>query len=248
MPEGVNLTDDPTLKEFQGQELIGAFDVDQEGIKTESVALVVDGILRSLLMSRRPGPELVRSNGHGRATNLADPKPMPGNLFLTAADGMTPEELRQEFLTLCRENGQEWGLIVRRMDHPVIASSDNDELSEWFGRLAAGAQNGDRLPLLVYRVNVQDGREELVRGAVLSRLTSRSLRSSLAGIGSDSALFSYLQSQDAEIMGTALGAFGTSDNGIPTTLAAPSLLFEEVEVRGQHNEARRMPVVPPPPL
>jgi predicted Zn-dependent protease len=248
MPEGVNLTDDPTLKEFQGQELIGAFDVDQEGIKTESVALVVDGILRSLLRSRRPGPELVRSNGHGRATNLADPKPMPGNLFLTAADGMTPEELRQEFLTLCRENGQEWGLIVRRMDHPVIASSDNDELSEWFGRLAAGAQNGDRLPLLVYRVNVQDGREELVRGAVLSRLTSRSLRSSLAGIGSDSALFSYLQSQDAEIMGTALGAFGTSDNGIPTTLAAPSLLFEEVEVRGQHNEARRMPVVPPPPL
>jgi TldD protein len=247
LPTDVNLTDDPTVKDFQGHELIGAFDVDQEGVKTERVALVVDGMLRSLLMSRRPGPELVRSNGHGRATNLGDPRPMPGNLFLTATDGKMPEEMKQELLNLCRENGQQWGLIVRQMDNPVIASSDNDELSESFGRLAAGAQNGDRLPLLIYRVNVQDGREELVRGAVLSRLSSRSLRN-LAAVGNDPALFSYLQSQDAEIMGTALGAFGTSDNGIPTTMVAPSLLFEEVEVRGPHNEARRMPVVTPPPL
>jgi predicted Zn-dependent protease len=247
MPAGVSLIDDPTVKEFQGQELIGAFSVDQEGVRTQRVALVVDGLLRSLLMSRRPGPELVRSNGHGRSANLGDVRPMPSNLFLTASETKTPAELKQELLTLCRENGQQWGLLVRRMDNPVIGSSNNDELSDSFAGLAAGAPNGDRLPLLVYRVNVQDGREELVRGAILSRLTSRSLRN-LAGIGNDPVVFSYLQSQDAEIAGTALGAFGTSDNGIPTTVIAPSLLLEEVEVRGPHNEARRMPVVAPPPL
>ena len=247
MPAGISLVDDPTVKEFQGQELIGAYTVDQEGVRAQRVGLVADGLLRALLMSRRPGPELVRSNGHGRAANLADARPMPGNLFFDATAGKSPAELRQAFLTACRENGQQWCLLVRQMDNPVIASSNQDELSDSFAVLAAGAPNGDRLPLLVYRVNVQDGREELVRGATLSRLTSRSLRT-IAGIGNDATVFSYLQSQDAEIAGTALGAFGTTDNGVPSTVIAPSLLFDEVEVRGPHNEARRMPVVAPPPL
>jgi hypothetical protein len=86
-----------------------------------------------------------------------------------------------------------------------------------------------------------------VRGAILARLTSRSLRA-IEGIGNDPAVFSYLQSQDAEIVGTALGVFGTADNGVPGTVIAPSLLLDEVEVRGPHNEARRLPLVAPPPL
>ena len=61
-----------------------------------------------------------------------------------------------------------WGLLVREMDNPVIASSSQDELSDSLAMLASGAPNGDRLPLLVYRVNVDDGHEELVRGALLS--------------------------------------------------------------------------------
>jgi TldD protein len=247
MPAGVGLVDDPTVKDFQGQELIGAFNVDQEGVRAQRVALVGDGILRDLLMSRRPGPELVRSNGHGRSANLADARPMAGNLFFNATGGKSPADLRQAFIAACRENGQQWCLLVRRMDNPVIASPNQDELSDSFAQLAGGAPNGDRLPLLVYRVNVQDGREELVRGAVLSRLTSRSLRT-ISGFGSDPTVFSYVQSQDAEIVGTALGVFGTADNGVPATVIAPSLLFDEVEVHGPHGEARRMPMVTPPPL
>ena len=247
MPAGVGLVDDPTAREFQGQELIGAYEMDQEGVRAQRVALVADGILRNLLMSRRPGPEFVRSNGHGRAANLATPRPMAGNLFFNAPAGQSPAELRQAFLTICRENGLQYCLIVRQMDNPVVASSNQDELSDSFSLLASGAPNGDRLPLLVYRVNVQDGREELVRGAILARLTSRSLRN-LAGIGDDPVVFSYLQSQDAEIVGTALGVFGTADNGVPGTVIAPSLLLDEVEVRGPHNEARRLPLVAPPPL
>ncbi len=247
MPPGMNLVDDPTAKEFQGQELIGAYNVDQEGVKAQKVALVVDGILRDLLMSRRPGPELTRSNSHGRSANLADPRPMPSNLFLTSAAAKSPQELKEDFLRSCRENGLQWCLIVREMDNPVVASASQEDLSDSFAMLAGAAGNGDRLPLFVYRVNAQDGREELVRGAILSRLTSRALRN-LAGVGNDPVVFSYLQSQDAEIAGTALGIYGTADNGVPTTVIAPSLLLDEAEVRGPHNEPRRMPLVAPPPL
>src|SRR5205814_409974 len=58
LPTNVNLTDDPTLQQFQGQPLIGAYQADQEGVRARKVQIVENGILRELLMSRRPGPEL----------------------------------------------------------------------------------------------------------------------------------------------------------------------------------------------
>jgi TldD protein len=247
LPAGVSLLDDPTAQDFQGQKLIGSYSVDQEGVQAEKVAVAENGMLRQLLMSRRPGPEFTESNGHGRSMFLADARPMMSNLFFTASDGLSPADLRKKFLDACKQNGQKWGLVIRTMDNPVVASSTQDELSDWLGLLAGGAADGDRLPLLAYRVNVDDGKEELVRGALLSGVTIRTLRN-LMGIGNDPAVFAFEQSQDAEIAGTALGAFGSSEDGVPTDIIAPSLLFEEVEVHGPHGEPRRLPLVPAPPL
>ena len=168
LPVTVDVVDDPTVQQFQGQDLIGSYPIDQEGVRAHKVALVQSGMLHELLMSRRPGPDFDHSNGHGRSTFLALPRPMMSNLFFTASNGQSPADLRKKFLDACKQNGQKWGLLVREMDNPVIASSSQDELSDSLAVLASGAPNGDRLPLLVYRVNVDDGREELVRGAMIS--------------------------------------------------------------------------------
>jgi TldD protein len=247
LPLSVDLTDDPTAQQFQGHDLIASYQVDQEGVRAQKIGLVQNGLLKELLMSRRQGTDFDRSNGHGRSTFLAMPRPMMSNLFFTASNGESPADLRRKFLEACKQNGQQWGLLVREMDNPVIASSSQEELSDSLATLASGAPNGDRMPLLVYRVNVNDGHEELVRGALISQLTVRNLRT-LLGIGNDNTVFNYTQSQDAETAGTALGAFGSANGGVPTDVIAPSLLFEEVEVRGPHGEPRRMPLVPPPPL
>ena len=247
LPATVDLVDDPTAQQFQGQDLIASYRVDQEGIRAQKVALAQNGLLKELLMSRRPGPDFERSNGHGRSTFLAVARPMMSNLFFTASNGESPADLRRKFLEACKQNGQQWGLLVREMDNPVVASSSQEELSDSLATLASGAPNGDRMPLLVYRVNVSDGSEELVRGALISQLTVRNLRT-LLGVGNDNSVFFYQQSQDAETAGTALGAFGTASGGVPSDVIAPSLLFEEVEVRGPHGEPRRRPLVPPPPL
>ena len=113
LPADVNLVDDPTAQEFQGQKLIGSYSVDQEGVHAQKVALVENGMLHQLLMSRRPGPEFTESNGHGRSTFLADPRPMMSNLFFTASDGQSPADLRKKFLEACKQNGQKWGLLIR---------------------------------------------------------------------------------------------------------------------------------------
>jgi len=52
----------------------------------------------------------------------------------------------------------------------------------------------------------------------------------------------------AHIAGTALGAFGSAQGGIPASMVAPSLLFDELEVRGARGEAKRLPLMPPPPM
>jgi len=247
LPLTVNLTDDPSAEQFQGRDLIASYEVDQDGVRAQKVALVQEGLLKELLMSRRPGPDFDHSNGHGRSAFLGVPRPMVSNLFFTASNGETPDNLRKKFLEASKQNGQQWGLLVREMDNPVIASSTQEELSDSLGTLASGAPNGDRMPLLVYRVNVNDGHEELVRGALISQLTVRNLRM-LLGVGNDNTVFYYAQSQDAETAGTALGSFGSANGGVPSDVVAPSLLFEEVEVRGPHGEPRRNPMVTPPPL
>ncbi|HEY1401902.1 MAG TPA: hypothetical protein VF953_09955, partial [Terriglobales bacterium] len=92
-----------------------------------------------------------------------------------------------------------------------------------------------------------DGREELLRGARLIGLNLRALKS-LAGVGNDAAVFAFQQSQATGFGGTALAAFGSAQGGLSSTVVAPSLLLEDVEVRGARGEPRRLPLLPPPPL
>lgn len=247
LPQGVSLVDDPAAKEFQGKPLIGQYDVDEDGVRGQRVALVEDGTLHSLLMSRRPGPDFNHSNGHGRSGYLQEPHPLMSNLFFSSSEGVSPADLRKKFLDACKAAGRPWCLIVKQMDNPAVAIHHQDELSDVIGGLAAGAATGERLPLLLYRVNVNDGREELVRGARLTGVTLRSMRNLLA-VGNDPTAYSYFQSLVSGFAGTSLGAFGSADSGVPSVVIAPSLLFEEVEVRGARGEPRRLPLLSAPPL
>jgi len=247
LPLSVTLVDDPTAKQWNGHDLIGSYGLDEEGVPGEKVTIVSNGMLRQLLMSRRPGPDFDQSNGHGRSTFLSDPKPLISNLFFLSSDEQSPAVIRQKFLDACKQNGQAWCLEVRLMDNPVLAISDQDNASDFLATAAAGAATGDRLPLLVYRVFVADGHEELVRGARLEGLTLKDLRN-LDAIGDDLSLFSFAQNQTAGFNGTALQPFGSSEGGVPSTVISPSLLFDEVEVRGPRSEPERLPLVPPPPL
>jgi TldD protein len=247
LPTSATLVDDPTLKEFKGQPLLGSYEVDDEGVKSARVALVENGILKNLLMSRRPGPDFQSSNGHGRSADLTESRPLSSNLLFEASDALKRDDLRKKFIDACRGDGHQWCLEVRQMDNPALSSVRQEDFSDFIGGVAGGIASGERMPLIVYRVYVADGREEMVRGAILEGLTLRSLRNIL-GIGDDPQAFTYMQNSAEGFSGTALGAFGSAQGGIPSTVIAPSLLLDEIEIRGFHGEPRRVPLVPPPPI
>lgn len=245
LPTTVSVVDDPGAKDFQGKPLIGGYSVDDEGVSAQKVTAVDAGILKELLMSRRPGPDSMKSNGHGRSGFLNDPKPTMSNLFFNASETFPREELKKKFLDICRSNKQEYCLEIKEMDNPAISLLHQDDFSELLASYGGGAGSGDRLPLLVYKVYPADGHEEMVRGARITGLNSRLLRN-VTAIGNDPFVYNYMQTQVAGFAGTALGAFGSAQNGLPASVVAPSLLFEELDVRGARGEPRRPPLLPAP--
>jgi TldD protein len=247
LPQSVTLVDDPGAKDFRGAPLLGGFAVDEEGVRAQKVTVVENGNLKELLMSRRPGPDSNKSNGHGRAAFLNDAKPTMSNLFFTANETLSPADLKKKFLDECRAEKLSYCLIVRQMDNPSLSLLHQEDFSELLASFGGGAGTGDRLPLLVYRIYPEDGREEMIRGSRIVGLNTRALRN-LSGVGSDNFVYNYMQSQVNGFAGTALGAFGSANGGLPASTVAPSLLFDELEVRGARGEPKRLPLLPAPAL
>ncbi|HEY2461926.1 MAG TPA: metallopeptidase TldD-related protein [Candidatus Acidoferrum sp.] len=247
LPASVSLVDDPAAKDFHGTPLIGGYTVDDEGVRAQKVTVVQNGSLKDLLMSRRPGPDFAKSNGHGRSAFLSDAKPTMSNLFFTSTETVSAADLKKKFMDECRSEKLPYCLIVREMDNPTLSLLHQEDFSELLASFGGGAGTGDRLPLLVYKVYPDDGREEMVRGSRLVGLNTRVLRN-VAGIGNDDFVYNYMQSQITGFAGTALGAFGSAQGGLPATVVAPSLLLDEVEVRGARGEPKRLPLLTAPPL
>jgi predicted Zn-dependent protease len=246
LPATVNLVDDPSAKDYKGAPLIGSYSIDEEGVPAEKVTIVDRGMLKDLLMSRRPGPDFGKSNGHGRASFLADPRPTMSNLFLSSTETVSKDEVKKKFLEACKSEKLDYCMVIRQMDNPSISIMHQDDFSELLASFGGNAAT-DRLPLVVYKVYPADGREELVRGARITGFNTRSLRN-ISAIGNDDFVYNYLQNQTTGVAGTALGAFGNGQNGLPASMVAPSLLFDEVEIRGARGEPKRLPLLPEPPM
>jgi predicted Zn-dependent protease len=84
-------------------------------------------------------------------------------------------------------------------------------------------------PRLLYRVYAKDGHEELVRGAVFSELDVRALRNDLSALGNDPLV-------------------SNRTGGLPATVIAPSLLFDELQVKRADTSKDKLPEYPAPPV
>ncbi len=246
LPPTVTLVDDPSATDYKGTPLIGGYAIDEEGVPAERVTIVENGKMKTLLMSRRPGPDDEKSNGHGRSAYLAEPKPTMSNLFFTSSETISHEDMKKKFVDACKAEKLDYCLVVRQMDNPTISIMHQEDFNDLLASFGGNAAT-DRLPLLVYRYYPADGHEELVRGARITGFNARSLRN-IEAIGNDDYVYNFMENQTAGVAGTALGAFGSAQNGLPASVVAPSLLFEEVEFRGARGEPKRLPILPEPPM
>jgi hypothetical protein len=168
------------------------------------VTVVDNGTLVNYLIGRAPIRDFPASNGHGRASGNGSTAPAPGNLFFKAAKTSSREDLKKQLLDECRNRGLKYGYFVDTL--------------------------GPRLsPRMLFRVWTDDGREELVRGAVFNELDVRALRSDLVAAGDDPLV--------------------SNRTGLPfMTIVSPSVLFDELEVKRADNSKEKLPDYPAPAL
>ena len=160
LPNFLSVVDDPTMKDFQGKSLVGSYAVDSEGVKTQAVNVIENGMLANYLVGRTPIRDFPASNGHGRAAPGGFPGPSLGVLMVKSAEAQAPAEMKKKVIQMVTDQGKAYGYRVETL----------------------GPGN---LPRLLYRVYANDGHEELVRGAVFSELDIRALRSDLIAVGDD---------------------------------------------------------------
>lgn len=142
-----------TLEKYDGRPLYGAYRVDAEGVvPPKEVTLVENGILRQQLNGRIPAPRCTVSTGSARY--IADAGAIsymtaPGTLHILVKNGSKPENLKKMLLKTAREDGLTYAYIVRKL-----------------------AGTASRL----YRVDVADGKETLVRSGDISPVVLKDLR------------------------------------------------------------------------
>jgi len=247
LPRNITIIDDPTRTEYNGSMLIGSYAIDDQGVISRPVKLVEKGILKTLLMSRRPSKKILQSNGHGRGSLMAAPGTQIGNLLISTENGKTYHQLKQELMQMCKEQSIDFGLIVKTVDDPSLTGADEEELALY---MSQGTQSESPLtpPVLLYRVNTKDGKEELVRGITFSELSLSDLKY-IAAVGNDSYVLQRFVSPGGNLMGGIFMYYaskGQSSMGVPVSIAAPSILFDELEFKKSAGTRKKPPLIPRP--
>jgi len=241
LPEWMDIVDDPSARDWNGKPLLGQYPVDLEGVVPKPLTIVESGILKTLLSTRQPTKNRTGSNGRARLYgNFAANAASFGNLIVKTSQTASWTDLTRRLAQLCADRGKPYGLLVRKMDFPSTASGG--EFQRMASRMAqsGGTARMVSQPLLLYRV-YPDGREELVRGMRFRDLNFRSLRD-IAASGGDAVVFSYLEN------GAPMALMGATSIVAESSVVAPGLLFEELQLERTEEDLPRLPIVPPPPV
>jgi predicted Zn-dependent protease len=178
LPDFLDVVDNPTLKSFAGKSLVGAYDVDDEGVPAHPVKLISAGKLENYLLGREPVKDFPHSNGHGRAGITAAPRPSIGVFHVSAREGLSDDELNRKLLDLAKD---------RSLKNVYYVATLGGELT----------------PRLLYRV-AADGKRELVRGATFDDLDQRTLRSDVLAAGQQPWVANYFGDVPETVIAPAL--------------------------------------------
>ncbi|MDE3147970.1 MAG: peptidase U62 [Acidobacteriota bacterium] len=182
LPAFLDVVDDPGLKSYEGKGLLGAYDVDEEGVPAQAVTLVTAGRLENYLIGRQPVRGFPQSNGHGRAGITGPPRPAIGVLKVSARNGVSDEELNRKLVEMAKDRGLQSVFYVQTLGAALM-------------------------PRLLYRVSLDGspaGKRELVRGAEMDDVDQRALRASVVAAGKDLYVANYFGDIPQTVLAPAL--------------------------------------------
>lgn len=219
LPEFLTITDDTTMKKLGGQDLLGYYQFDDEGVQAQRVSLVEHGVLKNFEMSRSPLVGFQHSNGHGRRQLGAIPVSRQGNLIVQSSKTVTNAQLRAKLIELIKAQGKSYGLLI-------------DDIAGGFTFTGRGQPQAFQvLPLVVYKVFADGRPDELVRGVDIVGTPLAAL-TKIVATGDTPEVFN--------------GYCGAESGSVPVSAASPAILTSELEVQKKESSTDRPPILPPP--
>jgi predicted Zn-dependent protease len=215
----LSVYDDPARTEAAGSELIGSYEIDDEGVRPGKLELVKNGKLVNFYMSRAPVRQFKASNGHGRRRYDEFASARPGNVFIVSERTASNEELKKKLLATAKEIGLDYAIIVRRM-----AGGGSKRTEDLLAK-----------PVLVYEVSVKDGSEELLSGMEFEDAGFRALRDIML-TSDDLYVHNFYQP----------GPLLYRRSSVPAAIVAPSILVREMELQRSRQKPDRQPYLPHP--
>ncbi len=239
LPDWMDATDDPSQTTWNGKPLVGYYQFDLEGVPPKPVAVIEKGVLKSFLMTRQPVKGFAVSNGHARLLgNYGASRAAIGNLFVKTSQSTPLADLKKRLIQMAQERGKPYGLLVRKLNYPYDGTVSDLQALAQASQQSGGSARPISPPVLIYRV-YPDGREELVRGLVFRGVSTRALRDILAA-SQETALFEFVNNS------APLTFLGEGGYIAATSVVAPGLLFEEMELEAPQEPLQKLPIVPPP--
>ncbi len=220
LPDFMSVEFDPTRRDYQGADLIGYYQYDDEGVKARPVTVVENGVLKTFLLSRSPVGEFMHSNGHGRRQPGFEVVSRQSNLIVESTKQVSDKELRQRLIEEIKRQGKPYGLYF-------------EDVSSGYTRTGRqGLQAFTVVPLVVYRVYADGRPDELIRGVDI--------------VGTPLASFARIlaTSDHAEVFN---GYCGAESGSIPVSAISPAILVSEIETQKKPNSQQQLPILPRPP-
>ncbi len=204
----------PGLKNYNGIALTGNFSVDGEGvIPPDSLVLIENGILKTLLNDRTPTKRIDKSNGHNRYAIMGTgitKQIGPGVIFVSCSEGKSREDMKNELIERAKEERLDYAIMIK-----PITSGTNYR------------------PVNVYKVSLEDGSEKLIRSVNLGNFIDNNLKDILCV--SDSNIV-YNTMIPEGMSGGMLESFMSGTDiikGLPSSFIVPdAILIEEIEIEG----------------
>ncbi len=222
LPEFVSIYDNPAIAYYRGEPVAGYYPCDEEGVKSQEVTLVKDGVLKTFLMSRMPVKGFNKSNGHGRLQIeygwYRDLVPRQGNLIVEASQTVKESELEERLIEECRKQNKPYGIIIT-----TTAGGATITGRFWI-------QSFVQVPLVIHKLNL-DGSKEMLRGARFGGTPLVSL-DRIVCFGDKPHISN--------------GYCGAESGSVPISAISPSVIISSLELQKEPTKKEKPPLLPSP--
>ena len=205
----INISDNPTMKTWEGKKCIGSYDYDDEGVQAEDALLIEKGTLKGFLTSRAAiSKRNHKSNGHARNRKYQRPISRMGVTIIEGENGLTLEEMKEQLIEEIKAQNKPFGMIVYESSGGETETASYD-FQAFAGQIAYAT--------IVY----PNGREEPVKGVDFVGTPLQAL-GNIVAVGCDQEL-------DNSYCGAESGF-------VPVTTISPAILLRNLELQAKDEE------------